>query len=93
MQVLSELQLNLRLGASERAAVVAQEFEGQKVVSTRAIKHIRNLVDMRSEEVRPIVLFVVNRSDCERVRACGEACPVFAKELAKASKKGVLVVA
>ena len=82
----------------ERAALfpwgrVAQEFEGQKVVSTRAIKHIRNLVDMRSEEVRPIVLFVVNRSDCERVRACGEACPVFAKELAKASKKGVLVVA
>ena len=28
LQVLSELQLNLRLGASERAAVVAQEFEG-----------------------------------------------------------------
>lgn len=27
-QVLSELQLNLRLGASERSAVVAQEFEG-----------------------------------------------------------------
>ena len=27
-KVLSELQLNMRLGASERAAVVAQEFEG-----------------------------------------------------------------
>jgi len=60
---------------------VGQTFEGKKVVSERAIKHVRNLVDMiekKDENIKATILFVVNRSDCERMRACHEQCPVFA---------------
>ena len=73
---------------------VQQEFEERKVVSARAIKHLRNLVDIgKGKAVQPIVLFVVNRSDCELVRACHEQCPMFAEELTNAQKNGVLVKA
>jgi class 3 adenylate cyclase len=44
MQVLSELQLNLRLGASERAAVVAQEFEGCTFLFAKLVG-LRHLVE------------------------------------------------
>mmetsp|Transcript_57660 Transcript_57660/g.172034 ORF Transcript_57660/g.172034 Transcript_57660/m.172034 type:complete len:478 (-) Transcript_57660:454-1887(-) len=74
---------------------VGQTFEGEKVVSERAIKHIRNLVDMGhlEENLQPVILFVVNRSDCEAVRSCHEACPKFASELKAASENGVNVIA
>ena len=74
---------------------LGQEFEGRKVVSARAIKHMRNLADMGKKDstIQPVIMFVVNRSDCESVRACHEQCPVFAEELTKAKKKGVKIVA
>jgi len=74
---------------------VGQTFEGKKVVSERAIKHVRNLVDMiekKDENIKATILFVVNRSDCERMRACHEQCPVFASELSEAAKKGCIVL-
>lgn len=74
---------------------VGQTFEGKKVVSERAIKHIRNLANMvarKDENIKATILFVVNRSDCERMRACHEQCPVFASELSDAVKKGCSVV-
>ena len=85
-----------------------QSFEGKKVVSERAIKHIRNLVQIANtnekkskgihtneskKSIKPIILFVVNRSDCEFMRACHEIDPTFAKELKKASDSGVQIVA
>lgn len=89
---------------------VNQTFEGQKVVSARAIKHIRNLVDTSLKQkktgtnsnnektgkatiIEPIILFVVNRSDCHTMRACHEVCPVFAKELKNAEESGVKILA
>ena len=44
LQVLSELQLNLRLGASERAAVVAQEFQGCTFLFAKLVG-LRDLVE------------------------------------------------
>ena len=70
-----------------------QEFEGRKVVSERAWKHLRNLLSLLSEDVTPAVLFVVNRSDCRSVRACGERCPVFAEVLEEVVKAGVKALA
>jgi DNA-binding sugar fermentation-stimulating protein len=95
---------------------VGQTFEGNKVVSERAIKHLRNLANLSSmpsslsssspttrtssspttttssTNFNGIVLFVVNRSDCESMRACHEACPIFASELKAAVDKGCTVV-
>jgi hypothetical protein len=72
---------------------VGQTFEGKKVVSERAIKHLRNLGSLTTtdENINAIVLFVINRSDCDHMRACHEACPVFASELKAASEKGCIV--
>lgn len=73
---------------------VGQTFEGKKVVSERAIKHLRNLADLgrNDENTQAVVLFVTNRSDCETMRPCDEACPVFAQELVSAASKGCKVV-
>jgi hypothetical protein len=73
---------------------VGQTFEGKKVVSERAIKHLRNLTDLgrKCEDTQAVVLFVINRSDCESMRPCEEACPVFAQELVSAVSKGCNLV-
>jgi DNA-binding sugar fermentation-stimulating protein len=73
---------------------VGQTFEGKKVVSERAIKHLRNLAKLNNMAIdktstQTNVLFVINRSDCDQMRSCHEACPVFASELKAASEKGV----
>ena len=65
-----------------------------KVVSTRAIKHIRNLVEIsKDKNYNSTVLFVVNRADCHQIRPCHEACHIFAKELQNAHQNGVQIVA
>lgn len=72
---------------------IGQTFEGKKVESERAIKHLRNLGNLTTtdENINAIVLFVINRSDCEHMRACHEQCPTFAAELKKTAEKGCVV--
>ena len=72
---------------------IGQTFKGKKVVSERAIKHLRNLGNLTATDnnINAIVLFVINRSDCEGFRACHEQCPMFAAELKAASEKGCTV--
>lgn len=69
-----------------------QKFEGKPVVSERAIKHLRNLQSLKSNDVTAVVMFIVNRSDCESIRACGEQCPVFQEVLREALQSGVKAV-
>ncbi|KAL7553410.1 hypothetical protein ACHAWF_016695 [Thalassiosira exigua] len=70
-----------------------QTFEDEKVVSARACKHLRNLQSLlRDDDVTPVVLFIVNRSDCESVRACHEKCPIFAELLNEVVKAGVKAI-
>jgi len=76
---------------------VNQKFEGKKVVSERAIKHVRNLATFvntvdNDMVVQPIIIFVVNRDDCGKMRLCHEACPTFAQEVGIAREKGVIVI-
>jgi len=63
---------------------LGQKYDGKAVVSERAIKHIRNLQSLSSDDVTTVVMFIVNRSDCESIRACGERCPVFRDVLKEA---------
>ena len=72
--------------------VRGQDFEGRKVVSERACKHLRNLHHLMSENCTSVVLFIVNRSDCESIRACHEKCPVFANVLSEVVAAGVKAV-
>lgn len=70
---------------------------GEKVVSARAIEHLRELSELASKEdgsgrVHPCVLFICGRADAEGFRPNGAACPSFAKYLTEARQKGVRVL-
>jgi hypothetical protein len=70
----------------------SQMFEDKKVCSARALKHLRNLHELaQDEDVTPVVLFVVNRSDCKSVRACHEACSVFRDVLEEVTRDGAVL--
>ena len=71
-----------------------QKFDNKPVVSERACKHLKNLESMLDEKnVTPVVLFIVNRADCQSMRACNEKDPVFAEILSDVVKAGVKALA
>ena len=61
-------------------------------VAARSSKHLRELEAMAAAGERAVVLFVVQRTDCESFRACAELDPKFAAALEKASAAGVEVL-
>lgn len=75
--------------------------EGEKVVSARAIKHVRELTALASGERKDAdgtqygaaVLFVVLRSDARCFRPNEGACPSFARYLREAKDGGVRILA
>jgi len=75
--------------------------DGEKVVSARAIKHVRELTAI-AEGVKALsdgtrlnaaVLFIVVRRDAQSMRPNEEACPSFARYLREAKAAGVQVLA
>jgi len=78
---------------------LGQEYEGRKVVSERAIKHLKELAHITRNPgpssdgvTRAAVLMVVNREDCEAFRACQEACQVFAETMEEVRAEGVQIL-
>lgn len=75
--------------------------DGEKVVSARAIKHVRELAKIARGECEEqdgtrlgaALLFVVVRGDCEKMRPNKEACASFARHLCDAEATGVRVLA
>jgi sugar fermentation stimulation protein A len=62
-------------------------------VSSRAVRHLTELEAMVATGDRAVVLFVVQRMDCEEFSACGELDPAFARGLERATAAGVEVLA
>ena len=92
-----------KIGKYKRAGLFpigkrAQNFEGEKVVSERCIKHLRHLARIAKGSddngyKESCLLMIVNRGDCSRFRPCREACPIFADEFSKAKLAGVRIIA
>ena len=61
-------------------------------VAARSSKHLRELAAMVRAGDRAVVLFVVQRTDCDRFSACAELDPVFARTLAEVAEAGVEVL-
>ena len=61
-------------------------------VAARSLKHLRELEAMVAEGDRALVLFVVQRTDCEAFTACHELDPAFARGLDQAADAGVEVL-
>jgi len=81
--------------------------DGERVVSARAIHHVRELTKLAQGKLREedpegecwdgtyqaTLLFVVIRGDAQAFRPNREACPSFAKYLGQAKDEGVQVLA
>lgn len=61
-------------------------------VAARSSKHLRELEAMVAEGHRAVVLFIVQRTDCEAFAACHDLDPVFARGLDQAADTGVEVL-
>ena len=61
-------------------------------VAARSTRHLKELEAMAAAGDRAVVLFVVQRTDCERFAACAELDPAFAAGLDHAAEAGVEVL-
>jgi sugar fermentation stimulation protein A len=62
-------------------------------VAARSLKHLRELTAMVEAGQRAVMLFVIQRTDCDAFSACAELDPAYAKGLTAAAEAGVEVLA
>lgn len=62
-------------------------------VAARSLKHLRELTAMVEAGQRAVMLFVIQRTDCDAFSACPELDPAYATGLAEAAAAGVEVLA
>ena len=62
-------------------------------VAARSLKHLKELTAMVGAGERAVMLFVIQRMDCEAFSACAELDPAYAKGLTEAAANGVEVLA
>jgi sugar fermentation stimulation protein A len=62
-------------------------------VTARGAKHLEELGDMAEAGYRAVMLFVIQRQDCQRFRVCGDLDTVYAAAFERALKRGVEVYA
>ncbi|MDG2522654.1 DNA/RNA nuclease SfsA [Caulobacter segnis] len=61
-------------------------------VAARSTKHLRDLAGRTALGDRAVVLWVVQRTDCERFRTCEDLDPAFSAALAEVTQTGVEVL-
>jgi sugar fermentation stimulation protein A len=61
-------------------------------VAARSAKHLRELEAMKAQGDRAVMLFVVQRTDCDRFAAAADIDPTYAKGLIHAAEAGVEVL-
>jgi len=62
-------------------------------VAARSLKHLRELTAMVEAGQRAVMLFVIQRTDCDAFEACHDLDPAYAKGLTEAAANGVEVLA
>ncbi|MBB5572405.1 MULTISPECIES: DNA/RNA nuclease SfsA [Rhizobium] len=62
-------------------------------VTARGAKHLEELGDMAEAGYRAVMLFVIQRHDCQRFRVCCDLDTVYAAAFERALKRGVEVYA
>ena len=62
-------------------------------VAARSLKHLKELTAMVEAGQRAVMLFVVQRTDCDAFSACHDLDPAYARGLTEAAANGVEVLA
>ncbi|MDB5424781.1 MAG: sugar fermentation stimulation protein, partial [Phenylobacterium sp.] len=61
-------------------------------VAARSLKHLRELTAMVEAGERAVMLFVIQRTDCDAFSACHDLDPAYAMGLTAAAARGVEVL-
>lgn len=62
-------------------------------IAARSLKHLKELTAMVEAGQRAVMLFVIQRTDCDAFSACHDLDPAYARGLTEAAAKGVEVLA
>ena len=62
-------------------------------VAARSLKHLKELTAMVEAGERAVMLFVIQRTDCDAFSACHDLDPAYARGLTEAAARGVEVLA
>jgi sugar fermentation stimulation protein A len=62
-------------------------------VAARSLKHLGELEAMAAKGDRAVMLFIIQRTDCDAFAACAELDPAYAAGLTRAAGNGVEVLA
>lgn len=62
-------------------------------VAARSLKHLKELENEVEKGARAVMLFVIQRTDCDAFEACHDLDPAYAKGLTAAAHAGVEVLA
>ena len=62
-------------------------------VAARSLKHLKELTARVEAGERAVMLFVIQRMDCDAFSACAELDPAYARGLTEAAENGVEVLA
>ena len=62
-------------------------------VTQRGVKHLHALMAMKEQGYRSILLYVVQRMDCQSVSVAADIDPAYAKALAEAQQAGIEILA
>ena len=62
-------------------------------VAARSLKHLKELTAMVEVGDRAVMLFVIQRTDCDAFEACHDLDPAYATGLTEAAGRGVEVLA
>ncbi len=72
--------------------VVEGDYQFPDAVTTRGLKHLDALLEMKKEGHRAVMLYVVQRSDGKIFRPAKEIDPAYSKRLKEVYNKGVEVL-
>jgi sugar fermentation stimulation protein A len=61
-------------------------------VAARSLKHLKELTAMVEAGQRAVMLFVIQRTDCDEFEACQDLDPAYARGLDEAARRGVEVL-
>jgi len=81
---------NVNLKRAQPGRETAAEFPD--AVTKRGAKHLVELGDMVAEGHRAVMLYLVQRGDCDHLRIAGDIDPAYAEALDTATKAGVEVL-
>ena len=72
---------------------INQLWQGKKVVSERSIRQLEKMINLTKRGFRFIVLFIVNRDDCDVFKPNWQRDPIYSEYLNKAFDIGIDIIA